>query len=108
VVRWYGGSIEFALIRNPPFSELFQNSMGLPKLAARLLRFERTCRLLLENRLRLADIASDCGYYDQAHLTREWYTFAGCSLKAWFSREFLFLQDYEFGVRDNWFHDHDA
>jgi AraC-like DNA-binding protein len=91
------------------FCELFHESIGVsPKLAARMLRFERACSFIAEDQLSLAHIAIECGYYDQAHLTREWYSFARCSPKAWFSREFPFLQDYEFGVHDNWLHDNEA
>jgi AraC-like DNA-binding protein len=84
------------------FTELFRRMIGVsPKLAARVLRFERACRLIAENRLGLAQVAISCGYYDQAHLTREWYAFAGCSPKAWITRELPFLQDYELGRCDN-------
>ena len=88
------------------FSERFREIIGAtPKLVARVLRFERACRLIARNRLGLAQIASGCGYYDQAHMTREWCAFAGCSPKAWISRELPFLQDYELAGRENGFHD---
>ena len=84
------------------FSERFRETIGVaPKLAARVFRFKRACRLVADNRLGLAHVAIGCGYYDQAHLTREWYAFAGCSPKAWITRELPFLQDYELGGRDN-------
>jgi AraC-like DNA-binding protein len=54
--------------------------------------------------LSLADVATVCGYFDQAHLTREWHTFAGCSPKAWIARDLPFLQDYEIGDCENGFH----
>jgi hypothetical protein len=72
-----------------------------PNLAAPVFRFERACRLIADKRASLAHVAITCGYYDQAHLTREWYTLAGCSPKAWLSRELPFLQDYELGGRDS-------
>lgn len=88
------------------FSERFRDTIGVaPKLAARVFRFERACRLIADKRLGLAHVATGCGYYDQAHLTREWYAFAGCSPKAWITRELPFLQDYELGSRDNESHD---
>jgi len=84
------------------FSELFRDAIGVaPKLAARVFRFERACHLIADKRLTLADVAISCGYYDQAHLTREWHALAGCSPKAWIARELPFLQDYELGGRDN-------
>jgi AraC-like DNA-binding protein len=88
------------------FSERFREMIGVtPKLVARVLRFERACRLIADNRLGLAQVAIVCGYYDQAHLTREWYAFASCSPNAWITRELPFLQDYELGCRDNESHD---
>ncbi len=84
------------------FSQHFRNEIGVsPKLAARLFRFEHACRLIADSRLGLAHVALSCGYYDQAHLTREWYALAGCSPKAWVTREFPFLQDYELGCSEN-------
>jgi AraC-like DNA-binding protein len=84
------------------FSERFRDTIGVaPKLAARVFRFRRACRLLADNRPSLAQVAIACGYYDQAHLTREWHALAGCSPKAWIARDLPFLQDYELGGSDN-------
>lgn len=84
------------------FSELFREGTGVtPKMAARLFRFEYACRLIADKRLALANVAASSGYYDQAHLTREWDALAGCSPEAWIARELPFLQDYELGGRDN-------
>jgi AraC-like DNA-binding protein len=57
----------------------FREQIGLPpKTIGRVLRFERVARLLREQpRPRLAEIAFDCGYYDQAHLNRDFRQFAG-------------------------------
>lgn len=83
-------------------SECFRDSVGVsPKSAARVFRFERACRMIADTRGSLARVAVACGYYDQAHLTREWHALAGCSPKAWIARELPFLQDYELGGRDN-------
>jgi len=82
--------------------ERFRDAIGVaPKLAARVFRFERACRLIADTRASLAHVAVACGYYDQAHLTRDWHALAGCSPKAWIARELPFLQDYELGGRDN-------
>lgn len=84
------------------FGELFREATGVaPKLAARVFRFESACRLIADKRLSLAHVAISCGYYDQAHLTREWHALAGCSPKTWIARELPFLQDYELGGGDN-------
>ncbi len=41
----------------------------------------------------LAAIATDCGYADQAHLTREWQALAHCTPTRWLRDEFPFVQD---------------
>jgi len=88
------------------FGERFRNATGVaPKIAARIFRFERACRLLSQPRASVVKAAVASGYYDQAHLTREWHAFTGCSPKEWIARELPFLQDYELGGRDNDVHE---
>ncbi|GIF96413.1 AraC family transcriptional regulator [Catellatospora citrea] len=61
-----------------------------PKDALRLVRFGRSTRLVREpHRRALADIAAACGYYDQAHLAREWREFAGVAPSHWAQSEEL-------------------
>ena len=59
----------------------FREGIGLaPKTLGRVLRFERVSRLLQQvEEPRLAEVALDCGYYDQAHLNRDFRQFAGTS-----------------------------
>jgi AraC-like DNA-binding protein len=59
--------------------ERFREQVGLPpKTIGRVLRFERVSRLLRETPVpRLAEVAFECGYYDQAHLNRDFREFAG-------------------------------
>jgi AraC-like DNA-binding protein len=84
----------------------FTSEYGLtPKQASRVIRFERSWQVLrrLERRRRLsprperrslAKLAVACGYYDQAHLAREWNDMAGCPPSAWLADEELpFVQD---------------
>lgn len=86
-------------------TQRFTREYGLtPKQAARVVRFERSWLLLrrLERSRRrshsdrpsLAEIAASCGYYDQAHLARDWNQLAGCPPSAWLGAEELpFVQD---------------
>ena len=40
----------------------------------------------------LAGLAAECGYYDQAHLAREFRSLAGCPPTQWLTEEFRFVQ----------------
>jgi AraC-like DNA-binding protein len=58
----------------------FREHVGLtPKAVARVLRFERAVRLAEETELTWLEIALRCGYYDQAHLIREFRAISGCT-----------------------------
>jgi AraC-like DNA-binding protein len=59
----------------------FREQIGLtPKTVARVMRFDRATAALRDPTGRsLAEIAYECGYADQAHLTREFREFAGLS-----------------------------
>ena len=76
-------------------TERFRKEYGLaPKVAARVLRFERVVTQLKSRpTTKLADLAADLGYADQAHLTREWHSLAGCSPRQWITEELPFVQD---------------
>jgi AraC-like DNA-binding protein len=76
-------------------SERFRAEYGLaPKVAARVMRFEQAVgRLKRQPRTRLADLAAGLGYADQAHLTREWHSIAGCSPRQWMAEELPYVQD---------------
>jgi AraC-like DNA-binding protein len=58
---------------------LFQRHVGLaPKTMARVFRFERAIQGLTAGcYATLADLASECGYADQAHFNRDFTAFAG-------------------------------
>jgi AraC-like DNA-binding protein len=66
-----------------------------PKDAARLARFDRSRALLrAPGRHRLADIAARAGFYDQAHLARDWRDLAGVPPSQWMVDEvFPIVQD---------------
>jgi AraC-like DNA-binding protein len=59
----------------------FRAEVGLaPKALARILPFQRvTERLRAEPPAALAEVALECGYYDQAHLNRDFRALAGLS-----------------------------
>jgi AraC-like DNA-binding protein len=76
----------------------FRDEFGLsPKAAARVVRFDRA-RRLLQRRVTagrapaLAELAASGGYYDQAHLAREFRELAGCAPSRWRAEEFRNVQ----------------
>jgi len=76
--------------------ELFRAEIGLaPKEAARVVRFDRARRRLQQARPRLAvvaDLAADCGYFDQSHLNRDFRRFAGAAPLEWLAEELRNVQ----------------
>jgi AraC-like DNA-binding protein len=76
----------------------FRVETGLgPKEAARVIRFDRARHRLLARALAgqaadLAGLAADAGYYDQAHLDRDFRSLAGCSPTTWLVTEFRNFQ----------------
>jgi AraC-like DNA-binding protein len=84
------------------FGERFHDAFGIPpKTAARIFRFERACRMIKDERPSLAQAAFACGFHDQAHMTREWNSLAGCTPRAWIANELPILQDYELAGGDD-------
>ncbi|WP_026239974.1 helix-turn-helix domain-containing protein [Parafrankia discariae] len=77
----------------------FRTEIGLtPKAAARVIRFDHARRLLGRRaaavagaggpgELALADLAAGCGYFDQAHLAREFRALAGAPPSRWLAEE---------------------
>jgi len=57
----------------------FREHVGLaPKTAARIIRFGRAVDLLQQrSELSFVELAQECGYFDQAHLNRDFREFAG-------------------------------
>ena len=72
----------------------FREEIGLtPKAAARVIRFDRARRVLAAAPPgNLADVAVACGYFDQAHLAREFRALAGCPPSRWLAEEFANVQ----------------
>lgn len=74
----------------------FAGEFGLsPKLASRVVRFHHARRALFSRgAASVAEVAAACGYYDQAHLDRDFAEFAGCSPTRLLTEEELpFVQD---------------
>lgn len=58
----------------------FREQVGLaPKAVARVMRFDRAARALRAATGGLGEIAYDCGYYDQAHMNRDFRELGGTS-----------------------------
>ncbi len=76
----------------------FRAETGLaPKAASRVIRFDRARRQLQQRAsagepLRLAELAASCGYFDQAHLDRDFALLAGCAPTSWLAEEFRNFQ----------------
>ena len=76
----------------------FKTETGLtPKAAARVIRFDRARRMLQRRAvagepLGLAELAASFGYFDQAHLDREFGLLAGCPPTTWVAEEFRNIQ----------------
>jgi AraC-like DNA-binding protein len=70
----------------------FRAETGLaPKAAARVFRFQHA-RYHVARGVSLARVAVECGYYDQAHLAREFRALAGCPPSQWLAEEFRNVQ----------------
>ncbi len=63
-----------------------------PKSAAKVVRFDRAKRMLMATPPTLAEVAAACGYFDQAHLARDFRDLAGCSPSRWLAEEFRYVQ----------------
>ena len=79
---------------------LFRAEFGLaPKQAGRVFRFTHARQRIgaaMGGGAATADtfarLAADCGFYDQAHLAREFRALAGCPPSTWLAEEFRFVQ----------------
>jgi AraC-like DNA-binding protein len=75
----------------------FTDEFGLaPKLAGRVIRFDHARHVLQAGAprgLTIAGVASACGYFDQAHLNREFAELAGCTPTELLSGDLPSVQD---------------
>ena|SRR5688500_4435375 len=64
-------------VSNRQLERRFQREVGIsPKLLARIVRFQQVFRAVEQGNAAWADVAVDCGYYDQPHLIRDFNQFA--------------------------------
>jgi AraC-like DNA-binding protein len=70
------------------FSQVFREEVGLsPKVWCRIQRFQRAVRQLHAGEdLRWAELALDCGYYDQSHFANEFRAFSGVDATTYSAR----------------------
>jgi AraC-like DNA-binding protein len=74
----------------------FGEEFGLgPKLAARVLRFDRATTMLRHTPsfTTIAQVAAACGYFDQSHLDRDFVELAGCTPSELLAEELPSFQD---------------
>ncbi|WP_328442034.1 helix-turn-helix transcriptional regulator [Streptomyces sp. NBC_00444] len=87
----------------------FRGEFGLtPKLAARVVRFERARQMLRLSPpfVSIAQVAAVCGYYDQAHLNRDFAALAGCTPTELLAGDVPSVQDRPGGPGPSLPHDH--
>jgi AraC-like DNA-binding protein len=96
-----GGGVEITSVAHEVgwsrrhLAQRFHHELGLsPKQAARVLRFDRARRRIgRPGPCHLAEVALSCGYFDQAHLTREFRELAGMTPTAWRNEQLPSVQD---------------
>jgi AraC-like DNA-binding protein len=73
------------------FSQVFREEVGLaPKVWCRIQRFQRAVRQLHAGaEMRWAELALDCGYYDQSHFANEFHAFSGVDITTYSARRTL-------------------
>jgi AraC-like DNA-binding protein len=71
------------------FSQLFREQVGFPpKVWTRIRRFQRAVNQLhAGTEMRWADLALDCGFYDQSHFANEFRAFSGIDLSTYSARQ---------------------
>ena len=64
--------------------EMFHRNVGIaPKTYARMVRFHRVRQLVMSSGRAMADIALECGFSDQAHMSRDFLEFSGETPSRW-------------------------
>lgn len=88
----------------------FRSEFGVsPKLAARVIRFERAKDMLTAGPsfATIGEVAAACGYTDHAHLVRDVTALAGCTPTELIDGQVPFVQDTEAADGRHWPYDND-
>ncbi|MFC5583616.1 helix-turn-helix domain-containing protein [Nitratireductor kimnyeongensis] len=65
-------------------NNIFRQSIGIaPKTYARMVRFHHVRRLAMISQQSWAEIALECGFADQAHMSRDFLAFSGETPSGW-------------------------
>lgn len=91
------GLAQHVLLSQRQLSSLFRAEFGLsPKALSRLVRFHRARQLVAARAVGggedLSTIAHRCGYFDHAHLVREFQSYVGTSPTGWLAEEHQNIQ----------------
>jgi AraC-like DNA-binding protein len=81
------------------FSQIFREQVGVsPKVWCRIERFQRAVRLLHKGAdVAWADLALDCGFYDQSHFSNEFRAFSGVDATTYSARRTLWANHIHVG-----------
>ena len=95
---------EDAGISNRQLERRFMREVGVgPKLLGRILRFQQVFRAVERSDNAWASIALECGYYDQAHLIRDFNQFAGQTPTVLFSQQTSLMESFTRKARTSHF-----
>ena len=77
------------------FERRFRTAVGIPpKLFSRMQRFQRVLQMVEGPEATWVDTAINCGYYDQAHLIRDFREFAGSTPTSLLNEEFDLMRKF--------------
>lgn len=105
------GLARHVLLSQRQLNSLFRAEFGLsPKAMSRLVRFHRARQLVAARAVGdgpdLSTIAQRCGYYDHAHLDRDFRAYVGTSPTGWLAEERQNIQAGSCDAGTDWDHEH--
>lgn len=82
-------------VSNRQLERRFLQEIGLgPKLLARIVRFQQVFRAVDQSNPAWAEVAIECGYYDQAHLIRDFNQFAQQTPRVLFASQSVLTESF--------------